>query len=114
MGISPTHVGVNQSFSVRTLVAPGLGPTHVGMNRSRGACRPYTVRHLPHARGDEPRGFAFSVNNTDHLPHARGDEPYYPGKWAPNMAICPTHVGMNRRRQHGRILEAAFAPRTWG
>ena len=70
-------------------------PTHVGMNRPLCLMR-QMLRHLPHARGDEPvRALELLGKHLD-LPHARGDEPTSWSCAGQGLCICPTHVGMNR------------------
>jgi len=46
-------------------------PTHVGMNRARGQ-ELRVVGHVPHTRGDEPKGGAKELLDVSCSPHTWG------------------------------------------
>ena len=54
--ICPTRVGMNRAYLAGCRCTIAICPTRVGMNRSSARYTTADRAHLPHTRGDEPKG----------------------------------------------------------
>ena len=74
----------------------GVCPTRVGMHRAASRRWSATIS-LPHTRGDAPRPRRIFVGAHTFAPHAWGCTARLADA-VPHRGVCPTRVGMHRRR----------------
>ena len=94
--VCPTYVGMNR-LKGGIVMGYGVCPTYVGMNRTVSE-RMVFRSCMPHIRGDEPPWLWPRFWCWPYAPHTWG----WTGANAEELrriCVCPTYVGMNRRRQ---------------